>query len=188
MRRSEICGLREHHVNVTFKTITIEQARCRVGNKDVVKSTKNETSHRHIAVPDFVLDDIVELMERHNAVQYEHTDFLIQDGFGKPIGHSALTTQIYRIEKRAGLPSASLHDLRHTFASMLNSAHIDIAMISRELGHCNITTTLNIYTHVFGNVAESSRGIADSLNNRFEKQIETATFLPLEEKEKAANA
>lgn len=188
MRRSEICGLREHHVNVTFKTITIEQARCRVGNKDIVKSTKNETSHRHIAVPDFVLDDIVELIERHSSVQYEHTDFLIQDGFGKPIGHSALTTQIYRIEKRAGLPTASLHDLRHTFASMLNSAHIDIAMISRELGHCNITTTLNIYTHVFGNVAESSRGIADSLNNRFEKQIETATFLPLEENKKTANA
>jgi integrase len=188
MRRSEICGLREHHISVPFKTITIEQARCRVGNKDIVKSTKNETSHRHIAVPDFVLEDIVELMEQHNSVQYEHTDFLIQNGFGKPIGHSALTTQIYRIEKRAGLPPASLHDLRHTFASMLNSAHIDIAMISRELGHCNITTTLNIYTHVFGNVAESSRGIADSLNNRFEKQIETATFLPLEEKEKAANA
>lgn len=188
LRRSEICGLREHHISIPFKTITVEQARCRVKCKDVVKTTKNETSHRHIAIPDFVLEDIVELIEQHNSVRYEHTDYLVQDGFGHPIGHSALTTQIYRIEKRAGLPQASLHDLRHTFASMLNSAKIDIAMISRELGHANITTTLNIYTHVWGNVSNSSRGIADSLNNKFEKQIETATFMPPTSKEKTANA
>ena len=64
---------------------------------------------------------------------------------------------------------------------MLNNAGVDIAMISHELGHSGIAITLNTYTHVFGNVSNSSRGIADSLNSRFEKQIESATTLPLDE-------
>lgn len=188
MRRSEICGLRECHVNIPFKYITIKQARCKTKRGEVVKGTKTETSHRHIAVPDFVLEDIIELIEMHNSVQYEHTDYLIQNGFGDPIGHSALTSQIYRINKKAGLTNASLHDLRHTFASMLNHANVDIAMISRELGHCNITTTLNIYTHVFDNVADSSRSIADLLNSRFEKPFEMGTSTALSDHKKAAEA
>jgi hypothetical protein len=71
---------------------------------------------------------------------------------------------------------------------MLNNAGVDIAMISRELGHSNLTTTLNVYTHVFGNITDSSRGIADSLNEKFDKTRDSATFVPLEEKEKTAEA
>ena len=82
----------------------------------------------------------------------------------------------------------SLHDLRHTFASMLNNAHVDIAMISRELGHSNINVTLGVYTHVFGNVAESSRNIADNLNAAFNNSRDVATFVPLNENEKTAEA
>lgn len=183
LRRSEILGLTEGAINVTFKCLTVSQTRHNVDGETIIQGTKTESSRRTLAVPDFVLADIVELIKKHNAVEYEHTDFLIQDGFGKPMGHSALTTQIYRIEDKAGLPHVSTHDLRHTFASMLNNAHIDIAMISRELGHSNINTTLSVYTHVFGNVAESSRGIADTLNSAF-----SAPTLPPSDNEKTANA
>lgn len=188
LRRSEVLGLTESAINIPFKCVTVSQTRHNVDGKTVIQGTKTESSRRTLAIPDFVLADIVKLIEQHNAVPYEHTDFLIQDGFGKPCGHSALTTQIYRIEDKAGLPHISIHDLRHTFASMLNSAHIDIAMISRELGHTSIVITLDRYTHVFGNVTESSRGIADTLNNRFEKTVKSATFLPPTENEKTANA
>lgn len=181
LRRSEILGLTEDAVDATFKWVKVRQTRHNVNGKDVIQGTKTASSRRELAVPDFVMEDIKELIERHSAVRYEHTDFLIQDGFGKPMGHSALTTQIYRIEDRAGLPHVSLHDLRHTFASMLNNAGVDIAMISHELGHSGIAITLNTYTHVFGNISNSSRGIADSLNKRFEKQIEPAPTLPLTE-------
>lgn len=185
LRRSEILGLTESAISIPFKCLTVSQTRHNIDGEIHIQGTKTESSHRTIAIPDFVLEDIVELIERHNSVEYSHTDFLIQDGFGQPMGHSALTTQIYRIEDKAGLPHVSIHDLRHTFASMLNNAHIDIAMISRELGHASIGITLNTYTHVFGNVAESSRGIADTLNNRFDKSIRAATVLPPRENKKA---
>ena len=188
LRRSEILGLTEDAVDTTFKWVKVRQTRHHVDGKDVIQGTKTASSRRELAVPDFVIEDIKALIEKNNGVPYEHTDFLIQDGFGKPMGHSALTTQIYRIEDRAGLPHVSIHDLRHTFASMLNSAHVDIAMISHELGHSSIGITLNTYTHVFGNVSDSSRGIADTLNNRFDKPIKSATFLPPKANEKTADA
>ena len=188
LRRSEILGLQEKHINIPFRCVTVEQSRHTVKGADYVQTTKTESSHRTIAVPDFVMESIIELLDIHNSFQYKHTDYLIQNGFGQPMTPSALTSQIYRIEERAGLPQVSLHDLRHTFASMLNNANVDIAMISRELGHSNINVTLGIYTHAFGNVAQSSRDIADRLNNRFENAPKSATFLPLSEHEKTANA
>lgn len=188
LRRSEILGLQEKHINVPFRCVTVEQSRHNVKGSDYVQTTKTESSHRTIAVPDFVMDSIIELLDVHNSFQYKHTDYLIQNGFGQPMTPSALTSQIYRIEERVGLPQVSLHDLRHTFASMLNNANVDIAMISRELGHSSINITLGIYTHAFGNVAQSSRDIADRLNNRFESTPKSATFMPLSEQEKTANA
>lgn len=168
--------------------MTISKTRHHIDGKDVVQGTKTEKSHRTLAIPDFIIADIVALIEKNNSVPYEHTDYLIQDGFGKPLGPSCLTQHLPRLEKAAGLPNVSLHDLRHTFASMLNNAGVDIAMISRELGHSNLTTTLNVYTHVFGNINDSSRNIADSLNEKFDRSINSATFVPLEEKEKTAEA
>lgn len=141
-----------------------------------------------VFLPDFVLNDIKALIAKHNAVEYEHTDYLIQDGYGKPLNPTTLTAAIYRIEDKAGLPHVSPHDLRHTFASMLNANGVDIAMISRELGHSNIGITLNTYTHVFGNISESSRGIADALNSKFDKTYNPAPILPLSENEKTAEA
>ena len=63
------------------------------------------------------------------------------------------------------LKCRALH-FRHTFASLLNSEGVDIARISAELGHSNITTTLNVYTHVFGGASASSRGIADVISSK----------------------
>lgn len=188
MRRSEILGLKEEDVNLVFKCVSINKTRHLIDGKDVIQGTKTESSKRTLAVPDFVVEDIDVLIKQHNSVRYEHTDFLIQNGFGKPMSPDALSTRIYQIEEKVGLPKVSIHDLRHTFASMLNAAHVDIAMISRELGHSSIATTLAIYTHAFGNVSDSSRNIADSLNNKFEKETETATFLPPNEERKTAEA
>lgn len=181
LRRSEILGLREEHINIPFRAVTVSETRHLVGTDDVVQDTKTATSHRTLALPESLVRDIDVLIKEHHAFEYDHTDYLIQDGFGQPMNPSTFSNRIYRIEADNGLPHVSLHDLRHTFASMLNNAHIDIARISRELGHSSINTTLGIYTHVFNGATESSRGIADTIEAKVSK---SATFLPPEAKEK----
>jgi len=46
-------------------------------------------------------------------------------------------------------PTISFHALRHSYASLCVAAGIPVEKLSRRLGHSKITTTLDIYTHLF---------------------------------------
>ena len=48
-----------------------------------------------------------------------------------------------------GLPEVTFHALRHTHASQLIDAGVDIVTISRRLGHAKPDITLRIYAHLF---------------------------------------
>ena len=50
----------------------------------------------------------------------------------------------------AGLPDLTLHELRHTFASiMLHEWHVPPAVVQEMLGHESITLTMGLYGHLF---------------------------------------
>ena len=53
--------------------------------------------------------------------------------------------------KALKLHKVSFHALRHTHASALIAAGLDVVAVSRRLGHANPTVTLNIYGHLFKN-------------------------------------
>jgi integrase len=67
---------------------------------------------------------------------------------------------ITMIARNAG-PSLRFHDLRHSYATWLVSRGVPINDIARVLGHGQITTTLNRYTHVLPNPDERVRGAFD---------------------------
>ena len=50
--------------------------------------------------------------------------------------------------KRARLPHARVHDLRHTAATLMLSRGVPIKVVSEMLGHADVNTTLSIYAHV----------------------------------------
>ena len=52
------------------------------------------------------------------------------------------------------------HGLRHTYASLCAAAGIDVADVSRNLGHSKVTTTLDIYTHLFRTDDSASAAMA----------------------------
>jgi integrase len=52
---------------------------------------------------------------------------------------------------RAGLSAAlNFHSLRHTYASLCVAAGITPLEIARFMGHAKVTTTLTVYSHLFG--------------------------------------
>jgi hypothetical protein len=56
----------------------------------------------------------------------------------------------YRRCAGSSLEPVRFHDLRHTFAShLIIDLGRDVAQVSRIPGHASVTTTLNIYTHLF---------------------------------------
>jgi integrase len=77
-------------------------------------------------------------------------------GHGTPHGHRDVARRrLGRAAARAelnadGWPPLRFHDLRHTFAShLIVDLGLDVAQVSRILGHARATITLDIYTHLF---------------------------------------
>lgn len=170
LRRSEILGLKESDVDIVRGLINIHNTRHRVDGRDVDQDTKTKKSTRVLALPDILIIDIARLMQVHRDFPYEKTDYLIQNGFGEPLQPQALSSRLTRLEQKKGLPNVTLHGLRHTYASLLHSQGVDMAQISAELGHSNLATTMNIYTHIFNSASASSRGIAGVVN-QFQKSL-----------------
>ena len=165
LRRSEILGLREADVDIVKGLVYVHNTRHRVDGIDIEQDTKTKKSTRILALPDILILDLARLIETHRQFKYEKTDYLIQDGFGNALGHQALASRLARLEKKNGLPNVTLHGLRHTYASLLHSQGVDMANISANLGHGNLTTTMNIYTHIFQSASNASRGIANTIND-----------------------
>ena len=165
LRRGEVLGLKEEDVSIPFRQISINKTRYIVEGQQHIQPTKTARSHRRLALPAGLAEDIDVLIKEHHAQEWYHSDFLIQDAFGDPLSPSVFSSLIREIA-----PDITVHGLRHTFATLLNAQDVDLAQISAELGHSNLTTTLNIYTHVFGDVTSSSRGIADTVEDIFYKK------------------
>ena len=165
LRRGEVLGLKEEDISIPFRQISINKTRYIVEGEQHIQPTKTARSHRRLALPAGLAEDIDVLIKEHHAQEWYHSDFLIQDAFGDPLSPSVFSSLIREIA-----PDITVHGLRHTFATLLNARDVDLAQISAELGHSNLTTTLNIYTHVFGDVTSSSRGIADTVEDIFYKK------------------
>ncbi len=86
---------------------------------------------------------------------------------GLPPSSSAVNQFLRKAIKEIGLnkPDFHFHSLRHTHVSYLISQGIDIAAISKRLGHANIAITLSIYAHLLDEYKDQQDAkIINSLN------------------------
>jgi integrase len=61
-----------------------------------------------------------------------------------------------------GMMGVKLHSLRHTHASMLIAAGVDILTISRRLGHSSPTITLGVYGHLVHGTDDRAAQVIDA--------------------------
>lgn len=57
----------------------------------------------------------------------------------------------------------SPHKFRHTFASMMSYNQVDMVTISKMLGHTQVSTTSNIYSHQFEKIDKRSANVIDEV-------------------------
>ena len=60
------------------------------------------------------------------------------------------------------LPKVTFHALRHTHASVLIDAGLNVVAISRRLGHASPALTLNVYAHLFKNNDKDAAAAIDA--------------------------
>ncbi len=156
LRVGELMGLNWENVGFENNTIEILRASQHVSGKGTFeKKPKNETSIRKLSMP----APIMSLLKEYRVWWLEqkikcgdlwnNSNRLFVTWDGKPMFTYTLTNWFPDFLKRHNLPKITPHGLRHTMASLLDSQGLEVSAISKRLGHARISTTLDIYTHVF---------------------------------------
>ena len=173
IRRGEAAGLRWCDVNLKRGAIVIAQAASRIDGVDAVHVPKSRRSRRTID-----LDPVTTAaLQRHRAVQREQLfavgvtvgpdDRVFLNEIGQPLRPDSLTQAFSRLLAATDLPRIRLHDLRHTHASHLLIAGVNVKVVSDRLGHASVSFTLDTYAHVMpGQQAEAAAAAAALLESR----------------------
>ena len=80
----------------------------------------------------------------------------------KPIEQNFIRRVFKRILLKAGIREMRLHDIRHTFASILLSRGESPVYVKEQLGHSSIQMTVDIYGHL---IPSSNRGAVNQLDS-----------------------
>ena len=162
LRRGELLGLQWGDVDWKKGQIHIIRTRVVVNGKSVVKDPKTATSKRTIDVP----TRLMEKLKKHQRTcqmnrlrmgeDYTATDFIIVHPDGKPIYPEYLSQMLTKLQKKYDLPQCRFHDLRHLCASIMLMQGVNVKVAQERLGHKDISTTLNIYSHVLPSSAKEA--------------------------------
>ena len=172
MREGELLALTLADVDFARSRISINKSFATLHGDEVINDAKTEKSKRVIAVPRFLLAQIRDYADR--LVDYEPTERLFY--FTKGYLYHQRDTAC----ERSGVKKIRIHDLRHSHASMLIDMGCSPLLLKERLGHENIQTTLQTYSHLYPNkqgeiVSQLEEGegenYADVLSE-YEKKIE----------------
>ncbi len=162
LRRGELLGLQWSDIDWEHDKVRIVHNRVIVNGKSVMKEPKTANSVRTLDVPVQLMQKLkqhrMRCMERQLAMgsEYTVTDFIIVHPDGKPIYPEYLTQMLTKLQNRAGLPHCRFHDLRHLCASIMLLQGVNVKVAQERLGHKDISTTLNIYSHVLPSSAKEA--------------------------------
>lgn len=152
MRRGEVLALTWDDVDMENCIIKVTKGLSRVktyvntGDKTklVVSEPKTETSKRIIPI----VDCLIPLLKKQKEKSYgNEMNLVFPSDAGGYIDSGNYNRKFYKVIKRAGLPKANPHSLRHSFATRALEAGIDLKTTQELLGHSSIDVTANLYTH-----------------------------------------
>lgn len=76
---------------------------------------------------------------------------------------TALPAHIGQPLAKAGLPRQRFHDLRHAYATLMLESGDELTVISKNLGHSNLSTTADVYSHLTRTMQKQSAARMDAI-------------------------
>jgi integrase len=144
LRWGEAAGLRAESLDMLRRRIQVDENAVNVGGRIVVGTPKTH-KRRSVPFPAFLAEELAKLCEG------KPRDALV---FGN--GHNHILRPDQRrgwfvgARGRAGLPATlTIHDLRHTAASLAISSGANVKAVQRMLGHASAAMTLDTYADLF---------------------------------------
>ena len=167
MRQGELLALRWSDVDLDVRTINVRHT-LRLGTRTLAQP-KTERARRTLRIG----ADVAGLLREHRVRQLEERlaagsrwhdgDFVFPSSTGTPLDSRNVTHALQDALRRAGLPRQRFHDLRHAYATLMLEDGEELAVISRSLGHSNLSTTADVYAHLTHAMLERSAARMDAI-------------------------
>ncbi len=143
MRIGELLALTLNDIDFECKTITINKSYQRIAREDHITEPKTPKSNRVVLIPGFLCDELQEYIKSLYEVSPDERLF--------PFVRSLFNHELKTAATKADIKIIRLHDLRHSHASLLIELGFSPLLIAERLGHENIETTLQTYSHLYPN-------------------------------------
>lgn len=159
MRLGEVLALRWNRVKLDAKVIEVREALEQTKAHGIrCKTAKTRAGRRDITLPDVLVDVLrehrkaaLELRMQLGVGRLPDDALLFATIEGEPLSPNAQSAAWADFADSIDMPDVTFHALRHTHASQLIDAGVDIVTISKRLGHAKPDITLRIYAHLFRN-------------------------------------
>lgn len=166
LRLGEATGLRWEDVDLETGEIQIRQQLQRVGKSLVLLPLKTEKSRRTLALPRVCIDALKAHRKRQLAERLKSGDRWTDTGLvfgtyrqtkegkgramrvGAGLEPRNVLRILYNVLDAAQLPRCRFHDLRHSAASLLIAAGVELVEVSMLLGHSEVRVTADLYSHL----------------------------------------
>lgn len=159
LRSGEAIGLMWSDVDFENKRLSISRTAVVIGKKQTVQDPKTKRSKRVITLDDETLN-VLKLWKRQQIKEYfqvgkayQHdANYIFTNNRGEWLSTAAMKVKLQRFFcKHNKLKKITPHGFRHTHASLLFEAGVTAKIVSDRLGHNNVQTTLDMYTHINDN-------------------------------------
>jgi len=145
LRRGEALGLRWCDIDFDKKLICIRQQLIEIAGQFIIGEPKSSAGKRELPMLPHIEVILAEL--RAKSPDNAPEGFIFRTSTGTHYQPS----NVYKVFKREinnlGLPDISIHDIRHTVATLMKDNNVPVKDAQMTLGHANIQTTLQIYQH-----------------------------------------
>lgn len=172
LRRGELVGLRWSDISDGTLRVARSVGRDESGGWSAAE-TKSARSRRTLPLPAMARNAIERQRKRQAAARlaagsaWQDRDcHVFTDAVGRPLLPEYVSHSFAAARGKAGLPTATLHQLRHTAATMLLAEGVPLAVISEWLGHSGIAVTMAHYAAV---VPQLRRDAADAMDRALSK-------------------
>lgn len=150
LRASEVLGLVWDDIDFAGGFVNVRYQMSRTGNKRMpLKMSRggDDVKDRDVVL----IDDLARVLRRLRLASPHSRggDLVFAGPEGKTIGYWEMRNRFRDLRDAVGLPDVTLHACRHTFASTLIALDSKATWVQNQLGHKLLSTTLDVYTHLF---------------------------------------
>ena len=162
LRFGELAGLRWDDLNLDDGKLSVRQTIKYTSGEWHIGPPKSKASRRTIAISPSCVSILKSHFDSQTRKKHLRTVFTDTKG-GYLRNQNVLNRSLKPLIKKANLPYAGIHGLRHTHVAMLINQKYSLKVIQMRLGHDDAATTLNEYGHLMPDMEQEMLDKLDEL-------------------------